>query len=375
VLGLALVGLGSAACEVGLGAWLLLRRPGEVTFARALRAAWLVALLSAAKALALLTLLPHRSFFLLVLLGWCAAVVGLPCLGLITLWAARRRAIAPAVRAGAWAALPLCCLGAWGSFVEPRRLQVETARVAVDARRALPRPLRVGVLADLQTRSVGAHERRAVDELLALAPDLILLPGDVAQIWPRAPADARAEFRALLARLEAPLGVFAVRGNSDDRDFLESILQGTRVRLLDDESVHLEHAGARVALCGVDLDYGSRSAREAVDALVSGSGADELRLVVAHLPDAVSVLPAAGVDLLIAGHTHGGQVVVPGFGPPLTLTSVPREVAAGGLWELDGRRLYVSRGVGMERGWAPPLRLFCAPEVTLLVFEGDVAER
>jgi len=89
----------------------------------------------------------------------------------------------------------------------------------------------------------------------------------------------------------------------------------------------------------------------------------------------VSVLPATGVDLLIAGHTHGGQVVVPGFGPPLTLTSVPREVAAGGLRELDGRRLYVSRGVGMERGWAPPLRLFCAPEVTLLVFERDRPER
>jgi predicted MPP superfamily phosphohydrolase len=59
-------------------------------------------------------------------------------------------------------------------------------------------------------------------------------------------------------------------------------------------------------------------------------------------------------------------VVIPGFGPPITLTSVPRAAAAGGLHVVNGRQLYVSRGIGLERGAAPRLRILCPPEVSLL---------
>ncbi len=363
------VALSSAALEVGIGLVCLFARAGRIDGLRAVSAAVRVALLAAAKALLLLFVLPARSFFLLVLLGWTSLVVVLPLLGLITLVVARRREVSPVVRTCAAAAVALALLGLWGSFVEPSRLEIERVRVGVDAARARSRPLRVGVLADLQARAVGAHEHRAVDELLALEPDLILIPGDVAQLWPRTRDEARAEFRELLARLRAPLGVFAVRGNSDDPRFLREIVEGTAVVRLDDRVVRLEHEGLGVLLAGVDLDFDSPSARAALQELARSGAPGDLRLAVTHLPDAVAALPPTGVDLLIAGHTHGGQVVLPGFGPPLTLTSVPRRVAAGGLSELDGRRLYVSRGVGMERGWAPPLRLFCRPEISLLVFE------
>jgi predicted MPP superfamily phosphohydrolase len=72
------------------------------------------------------------------------------------------------------------------------------------------------------------------------------------------------------------------------------------------------------------------------------------------------------IDLALAGHTHGGQVVVPFFGPLLTLSDVPRHVAAGGVHELGPVRVHVSRGVGMERGSAPQIRFFCPPEICLL---------
>ncbi|HVS17241.1 MAG TPA: hypothetical protein VMT18_01485, partial [Planctomycetota bacterium] len=124
---LALVGAVSAACELALGLALLFARPGRVGAARALRAAWLVGVAAAAKALLLLVLLPQRSFFLLVLLGWVSAVVVLPLLGGVTLVLARRREVARGVRAFAAAALALAPVGVWGSFVEPTRLQVETA--------------------------------------------------------------------------------------------------------------------------------------------------------------------------------------------------------------------------------------------------------
>ena len=90
-------------------------------------------------------------------------------------------------------------------------------------------------------------------------------------------------------------------------------------------------------------------------------------IAVSHYPDVVLDLPAdTTVDLVISGHTHGGQVSIPGFGPPMTLSNVPRVVAAGGLHVVDGHPVYVSTGVGLERGQAPQLRFNVRPSVALL---------
>lgn len=92
-----------------------------------------------------------------------------------------------------------------------------------------------------------------------------------------------------------------------------------------------------------------------------------MRLLVAHRPDAVLRLsPATRVDLVVSGHTHGGQLQLPLVGPLTTASHVPRAVAAGGLHEIDGRRIYVSRGIGVERGQAPRLRFGAPPEVAIL---------
>ena len=89
-------------------------------------------------------------------------------------------------------------------------------------------------------------------------------------------------------------------------------------------------------------------------------------VVLSHTPAVVLEASRRGLEAVLAGHTHGGQVRLPFFGPPITLSRVPRAVAAGGLHELDGRRIYVSRGIGWEHGHAPRVRFLCPPEVTLL---------
>ena len=97
-----------------------------------------------------------------------------------------------------------------------------------------------------------------------------------------------------------------------------------------------------------------------------------MRILFAHRPEVVYRLgPNTRVDLVVAGHTHGGQVQIPFFGPPITLTSVPRHVAAGGLHDMNGRRIYVSRGVGWEHGHAPRVRFLCPPEATLLTLRSE----
>ena len=73
----------------------------------------------------------------------------------------------------------------------------------------------------------------------------------------------------------------------------------------------------------------------------------------------------ARAHLALAGHTHGGQVVLPFFGPPMTLSRLPRRYA-GGLHDYHGLPLHVSRGIGMERGSAPQIRFLCPPEICVI---------
>jgi predicted MPP superfamily phosphohydrolase len=102
-------------------------------------------------------------------------------------------------------------------------------------------------------------------------------------------------------------------------------------------------------------------------ALAKSAPARDLRIVIGHNPNFVQDLAEAsvGVDLALAGHTHGGQVVLPLFGPPITQMSLPRRYASG-LHDYRGIPLHVSAGIGMERGTAPQIRFNCPPEISVI---------
>lgn len=325
----------------------------------------------------------HTGFFLWITLVHRATFVVLPLLAVAVLvLALRHRPVGrtevaaterPAGRAPtrpavglALVTLTLPPVGAHAAWVAPFDLQIE--RVDLDVAADLPRPVTVAILADLQCRRVGPYEEHAIDALLALEPDVILIPGDLLQTPTMAEyAEHGPGMRALLARLTAPGGVWFAQGNVDPWPAYHGLFEGTSVRALDDEVARVDLDGLRLAVAGLRLSGSQTPAGlEALGELQAEDDAD-LRLVVAHLPRSVLALPAdAPVDLLAAGHTHGGQVVLPLLGPPVTLSALPRHVAAGGLHELDGNALYVSRGVGMERGPAPAVRFLCPPELTLV---------
>jgi len=92
--------------------------------------------------------------------------------------------------------------------------------------------------------------------------------------------------------------------------------------------------------------------------------AERYHVVLGHSPD--FALGDVDADLLVAGHTHGGQVRLPVLGPPFVLSAVPRAWAAGVTDLGHGRTLIVSRGIGMERGYAPRLRFLCRPEMVVI---------
>ncbi len=232
--------------------------------------------------------------------------------------------------------------------VEPRSVEVTTTHIDGP-------PLRIALIADIQTDEVGAYERQVLDLVRAADPDLILFAGDYVQV--RGPAEYRRQAHLLataLGDLDAPLGAFAVRGDVEPGDWAP-VFAGTQVARVDETRTLELRDGLFLTLLGVE-DSMSRHAP------IPDTGG--FHLVVGHRPDYALGAPPA--DLLLAGHVHGGQVRVPGLGPLLTLSSVPRDWAVG-LTDLPlGGQLYVSRGIGMERLDAPRLRFWCRPELSII---------
>jgi len=204
----------------------------------------------------------------------------------------------------------------------------------------------------------------AVAAALAESPDLVVLTGDFIHKGFRH-VDQAAES---LAGLRAPHGVFAVLGNHDHsirnglgvrrhRDLAQAVsaaLTARGIRVLANEAVTLEREGDRLHLAGVD-DLWSR--RCDVAQALGDLDPDTPRVVLAHNPRTVEHLAGRRCDLMLSGHTHGGQVNLPRLGR-VTLGKKARRYAAG-FYRHDATHLYVNKGVGF--GWR--LRYNVRPEV------------
>ena len=299
---------------------------------------------------------------------------------LVSSWATRRSH----VRLRLTRPLSMVCLvsllalpvGVFASFVEPSRLQEIHADVRVAESRNAQPPLKVGVLADIQTDRVCEHDHTAIARLMTSKPELILIAGDLFQ-------GSRDEFerempaiRELLTPLDAPGGVYFVMGDVDwwREDQVRRALDGTHVTPLVNEIARVQVGSRTATIAGVELRYDSPEAKRVIRELETAPGEDDLRILLAHRPDVgFEVQRDSRIDLIVAGHTHGGQVCVPFIGPLITLSDVPREVAAGGLHRMSGNQVYVTRGVGHERGQAPRIRFLCPPEYSILTISSRPA--
>jgi predicted MPP superfamily phosphohydrolase len=370
MLGLATwIALVSSASDFALAAWVLLRgKERRLGMARIVSAVIAITVSGGAKLIIAVGI--AHSFFLAIHLVYSELMLVVPLSGIAVICAARHRPVTLPVRILAWSSLALVPIVIDATFIEPYRLVTETARISVPAERALSRPIVIAVIADLQCTSVTDRERDVVARVMAAHPDLILLPGDLQQAGFDHRDEIAAQLRPLFAPLSAPMGVWYVEGNTETTAEARHLLEGTPVRILENEIVHLDRDGSRVTLCGVDLGLRSTGARDRLRSMQTRDDEGDLRILLAHRPDAVLTLePHSRIDLVISGHTHGGQVQFPWFGPLITLSRVPRAVAAGGLHRVADNAVYVSRGIGWEHGHAPRVRFLCAPEVSVLTIE------
>jgi len=284
------------------------------------------------------------AWFVFVCFPLCAVVLGIG--------AARRRAKGLASILFA-AVVVILAVGVDAFLIEPHTLT--TSRFTVSSGKIMQR-LRIGLITDIQTDRPGKLEQRALRTVAAAAPDLLLLGGDyIQQVDPTRYKNAVQGLRAIFlqAGLHPPLGAFAVPGNVDQPQLWSRIFEGTSIVPVSGRAqVDLGPA----VLTALSLQESRRRIRV--------TGVDKLHIVVGHSPNFSR--SEVNADLLLAGHTHGGQVCLPLVGPMLTFSAVPRRWASGMTQIEPGKYLIVSRGLGMERGLAPRLRFLCRPEVVLI---------
>jgi uncharacterized protein len=334
--------LGSVAL-LAVGLYLVVRR--QAPFLTAFGSATFVVVLAT-------SLVAEDVFHAMRLLAWFGFVHLPVCL---LAYAVFRRREPPRSFAALGVAVAAVLIGADAFLLEPSRLQVSHHTLSIPG---LSTPVRMLVLADIQTDEFGEYERRVFDEVAALKPDLVLFAGDYVQVYDGRREAQVGRFRDLLLTLNPRLGAWAVRGNVDPPE-ARDIFRGTKVTYL--EQTETVRVSDEITLVGLSME-------DSFDPhVVLPPSKTVLRIVLGHAPDfSLGTVDGVSKDLFFAGHTHGGQVQLPFIGPLITFSEVPRRWAGGDLIHLsDQRALVVSRGIGMERGHAPRLRFLCPPEIVV----------
>jgi predicted MPP superfamily phosphohydrolase len=207
-----------------------------------------------------------------------------------------------------------------------------------------------------------------IDQFQALRPDLIVLTGDIVD------EDACVTWlEPILGKLQAPLGRFFVLGNHERRlhrpQVVAEQLSGLGWNDLgrSDFSIAPSEQLPRLALYGNERPWFERHAGEywqAGAAEIGSEAAQVLRIGVAHTPDQHTWARDLGIDLLLAGHTHGGQIRVPGIGPIIAPSRYGSRFASG-VFRLPPTVMHVSRGLAGVHPW----RWRCMPEISLLTIQ------
>jgi predicted MPP superfamily phosphohydrolase len=269
-----------------------------------------------------------------------------------------RRAVFKGALAGAIGA----CTGAatYGIADERHRVGITEAALPVSG---LPEALdgvRIALLTDVHHSHLvpGDDVARAVALAQSAHADLIVLGGDYVTYGDRDYVEPVAE---LLSPLSAPNGVFAILGNHDDDRDMPAALARRKFVVLKDQRTRVEIRGEMVDLAGIRF-----WTRKVADIARVIKGAGDFVLLLAHDPRRLTEAAALDVPAMLSGHTHGGQVVMPGVGA----IARARFPILQGLGRRENTSIFVSRGIGTVY---VPIRINCPPEVAVITLRRQSA--
>lgn len=311
----------------------------------------------------------------ILLLAWAGAV-GWPALLLYALWRGLKKGRGP--NPFGWALIVLVSgfwfLGIRAFLWEPETLVIR--RVEIVSRAWTGPPLRIGVISDTHMGAPHMSVARLngiVRDMNTERPDIVVLLGDFAGDHLPAAQRSRGDQARVMsglppfAKLQAPLGVFAVLGNHDwwyDGAAIEKGLAAANVRVLENSRARIDRPGGAFWVAGL-ADYDSlRTKPSYSDTLGDLEGNDPI-LALAHWPDVFAAAPD-NVALTLAAHSHCGQVNLPVFGRLIHASTGSAKWQCG-LYEVRGRKLYVTGGVGVS---IVPVRFLQPPEIAVVTLRG-----
>ena len=255
--------------------------------------------------------------------------------------------------------------GIYGFFIEPNRLVLRQETIQIDNWPKELTGLRIGLIGDIHTGGPFINEqklRKIVDLTNQQKPDLIVLLGDY--MSPNSWHSHRVEpeiTAAVLKDLRAPLGVYSILGNHDwwyDGEKVRRALEANGIRVLDEEVAEVKWRDSSFWLIGfADLWTRPQHIQETIRKVPEGA----ITIGLSHNPDIFIHMPRT-MPLMLAAHTHGGQVNLPVIGTPITPSYFGPRYTAGHVFEND-HHMFVTTGIGTS---ILPVRFRVPPEIVIL---------
>lgn len=252
---------------------------------------------------------------------------------------------------------------------------VEPFQVGVTEFLAFTDRLPVGVpaidilhITDLHLERWTKRETAVLQTIAELSPDIIVISGDYVNTSYNTDPITHSQVHDFLSQLEAPYGVYACLGSPpvDLRWEIAPIFADLNIKLMRHEWEYVDMGnGRQLSILGMDCTHHLPTDQARLARLVSSAPRNVPQLLLYHSPELMPQASEWGVDLYLCGHTHGGQVRLPGIGPLLTSSQLGRQYVMG-LYKEARTHLYITRGLGLEGTSAPRVRFMCPPELTLV---------
>jgi len=264
----------------------------------------------------------------------------------------------------------------YGFFIEPFRIDIHHEALHT-GKLSIRGSFKVLHLGDLHIERTTKRELMAIQKIEQLKPDLILFSGDVLNLSYLSDPLAQADAIAFFKRLSAPYGVYGVTGSPavDSSEFFKRLAAETLLCWLNNEVAEINTPAGRIQIIGLSCshnpDFDENNLEGLVEKVINSNHG--VNLLLYHSPDLAPNTSQFNIDLQLSGHTHGGQVCLPFFGPIYT-GSLYGRIFKAGRYLVNGMPLYITRGLGMEGAIAPRVRFLCPPEMIIWEIENKLLE-
>ncbi len=259
--------------------------------------------------------------------------------------------------------LLLLSIFVYATFIEPNNIQVDKVEIKSSK---VSKEITILHISDIQSVSVGKYEQKVFQIIEKLNPDLILHTGDLMQTNRNTEMKKLAK---LFKHLNPKYGIYHSMGDTDLLRAVKQFCTLSGVKTLIDNNAIINGKEVKLNILGLSLYKSRRGNRTFIKNWKNNSKKNEFTIVFGHAPEYISGILRLDIDLCLAGHTHGGQIRVPFWGPIVTLSRFPKKWSMG-YRKINNTHFNVSAGIGSEHaGNLPSIRFNCPPVMTLLTLK------